>query len=49
MVTRYNLFVLEVVKAWIRPSRARPKTIHHAGYGRFVVDGETMRLPSAKP
>lgn len=49
MVSRYNMFVLEVVKAWIRPARRRPRTFHHAGYGRFVVDGETLRLPSAKP
>ena len=45
-VDRYNMFVLEVVKAWIDPSVKRPKTIHHAGRGAFVVDGETIRLRS---
>ena len=46
MVDRYNLFVLEVVKAWIDPSAKKPRTIHHAGRGAFVVDGETIRLRS---
>jgi len=46
LVNRYNLFVVEVVKAWIDPSRKSPKTIHHHGYGKFVVDGETIILHS---
>ncbi len=46
MVDRYNLFVLEVVKAWIDPSVKKPRMIHHAGRGAFVVDGETIRLRS---
>jgi flavin reductase (DIM6/NTAB) family NADH-FMN oxidoreductase RutF len=45
-VNRYDLFVLEVVKAWIDPAQTDPKTIHHHGYGKFVVDGETIMLPS---
>lgn len=46
LVKSYNLFILEVLKAWIRPSRKRPKTIHHCGYGQFVVDGEVIKLKS---
>lgn len=46
LVNRYNLFVLEVLKAWTDPARKKPKTIHHQGYGRFVVDGETITLKS---
>jgi flavin reductase (DIM6/NTAB) family NADH-FMN oxidoreductase RutF len=46
MVERYNLFVLEVVKAWRDPAQKNPKTIHHRGYGTFVVDGKTIRLKS---
>jgi flavin reductase (DIM6/NTAB) family NADH-FMN oxidoreductase RutF len=46
LVSRYNLFVLEVVKAWTDPAQKNPKTIHHHGYGRFVVDGETIKLKS---
>lgn len=47
LVNKYNLFVLEVLKAWIDPAQKEPRTIHHRGYGRFVVDGETIRLKSA--
>ena len=46
MVNRYNLFILEVVAAWIDPAQKKPKTLHHHGYGRFVVDGRTIRLRS---
>ncbi|MDR3415078.1 MAG: flavin reductase family protein [Nevskia sp.] len=46
MVKRYNLFVLEVVQAWADSARKRRRTIHHCGYGRFVVDGEAIRLRS---
>jgi flavin reductase (DIM6/NTAB) family NADH-FMN oxidoreductase RutF len=46
MVNRYNLFILEVVKAWIDPAQKNPKTIHHQGYGRFAVDGPIINLKS---
>ena len=46
LVNRYNLFILTVLKAWIDPAQKNPKCIHHQGYGRFVVDGRTMTLPS---
>jgi flavin reductase (DIM6/NTAB) family NADH-FMN oxidoreductase RutF len=49
MVNRYNLFILEVVRAWIgrRWSAERhPPTIHHRGRGRFTIDGKTVRLAS---
>ena len=49
LVAKYNLFVLEVVKAWIDPAQTDPKTIHHRGCGRFVVDGETIKLKSRMP
>lgn len=49
LVDRYNIFVLEVVKAWIDPAQKRPRTIHHHGYGSFVVDGKTIVLPSKMP
>jgi flavin reductase (DIM6/NTAB) family NADH-FMN oxidoreductase RutF len=48
-VNQYNLFVLEVLKAWTDPAQKNPKTIHHRGCGRFVVDGETIRLKSKMP
>ncbi len=49
LVNKYNLFVLEVLKAWKAPSKRAPKTIHHQGFGRFAVDGEIIELPSEKP
>ena len=45
-VTQYNLFILEVVKAWIDPAKKNAKTIHHRGCGTFTVDGKTIRLKS---
>jgi flavin reductase (DIM6/NTAB) family NADH-FMN oxidoreductase RutF len=49
LVRKYNLFILEVVKAWIDRTKRNPKTIHHKGFGTFTVDGETLRLRSKKP
>jgi flavin reductase (DIM6/NTAB) family NADH-FMN oxidoreductase RutF len=46
MLAAYNLFVLEVLKAWINPSLQDPRTIHHRGKGSFMVAGETIKLPS---
>ena len=49
LVNKYNLFVLEVVKAWVDPAQKSPKTIHHRGYGKFAVDGEMIQLKSKMP
>jgi len=49
LVDKYNLFILEVVKAWTDPKQKQPKTIHHHGYGNFVVDGKTITLKSKMP
>lgn len=49
LVNEYNLFVLEVVKAWIDPTQKNPKTIHHRGYGEFIVDGKRIKLQSRMP
>lgn len=46
LVNKYNLFILEVLAAWIDPAQKNSKTIHHHGYGRFVVDGATIELKS---
>ncbi|WP_407637877.1 hypothetical protein [Bradyrhizobium oligotrophicum] len=48
MVLRYNLFVLEVARAWIDPAQKQPNTLHHHGYGSFTVDGATLKLKSKK-
>lgn len=46
LVTRYNLFILEVVRAWHARSVKRPKTMHHLGYGTFMLAGRRVTLPS---
>jgi flavin reductase (DIM6/NTAB) family NADH-FMN oxidoreductase RutF len=48
-VTDTRLVVLEVLKAWIDPAQKNPKTIHHLGHGKFVVDGEMIKLKSRMP
>lgn len=48
-VERHNLFVLDVVKAWHDPMQVAPKTLHHKGYGTFVIDGEEINLASKMP
>lgn len=47
-VNKYNLFVLEVIKAWITSSKKRQHQIHHCGNGVFVIDGKIMKLASKK-
>lgn len=49
LTNKYDIFVLEALKAWIDPARENAKTIHHRGFGEFVVDGETIRLTSKMP
>jgi flavin reductase (DIM6/NTAB) family NADH-FMN oxidoreductase RutF len=46
LVNNYDLFVLEVVQAWIDPKQPNLKTIHHRGYSKFVVDGSVIKLKS---
>ena len=44
LVDKYNLFILEVIKAWTDPERKERRTIHANGDGTFVVDGKTINL-----
>ena len=46
MVSRYGLFVLEVVRAWLNPDIKNHPTLHHRGHGAFMLAGETIALPS---
>ena len=46
MVKRYELFVLEVVAAWIDPRRKKHPTMHHRGWGEFMLAGETVKTSS---
>ncbi len=45
---KYNMFVLEVVKAWKAPMKEAPQTIHHLGGGEFMVGGKTIKARSKK-
>lgn len=47
-VSKYNLFILEAVKAWIATAKKRQRMLHHCGNGVFVVDGKTIKIPSKK-
>ncbi|MGZ5997758.1 MAG: flavin reductase family protein [Rhizomicrobium sp.] len=49
LVGKYNIFVLEVLKAWRDPQQKNPKTLHHQGFGRFAVDGKVLKLASRMP
>jgi flavin reductase (DIM6/NTAB) family NADH-FMN oxidoreductase RutF len=46
MAGKYNFFVLEVIEAWVDRSRKDPRTLHHRGYGLFMVAGPSIKLPS---
>ncbi|MHB1084623.1 MAG: flavin reductase family protein [Thiobacillus sp.] len=46
LVNKYNLFILEVVKAWVDTATKKPHTLHHRGHGVFAVAGETVKLRS---
>jgi len=46
MVVKYNLFIVEVVKAWIDPAVKNPRTIHHCGSENFMIAGEKIKLKS---
>jgi len=48
LARKYDLFVLEVVKAWVDPARKHPRTLHHLGRGRFMVAGREIELASRK-
>jgi len=44
LVNKYNMFILEGVKAWSDPKRNERRTFHANGDGTFVVDGRTVNL-----
>lgn len=46
LVEKYNLFILEVVRAWVDPRARDPRTFHHRGRGRFMIAGRTKTLRS---
>ncbi len=49
MATKYNFFVVKILKAWIDPAVTSPRTLHHHGKGIFTTDGTRFKLPSKMP
>lgn len=49
LVNKFGIFILEVVRAWTDPGIKDRRTVHHHGHGKFVVDGETIKLKSKMP
>ena len=43
-IKKYDLFILEAVKAWINDKKKEKRTFHANGDGTFVVDGKTINL-----
>lgn len=42
MISKYNFFLFEVVKAHVAPRPKYPQTIHYTGDGVFMVAGKTI-------
>lgn len=47
LVGSYNFFILEVLQAWHDPQVTAPRTLHHRGYGKFMIAGEEVQSGSA--
>lgn len=43
---KYNMFILQVLRAWVERSVKNPQTMHHMGRGAFMIAGDVIRLPS---
>lgn len=41
-VSRYNLFIWEVVKAHVSVEPSLPETVHYLGHGEFMVAGKVV-------
>lgn len=48
MTSKYGIFILEVLQAWMTTSKKRQRMIHHCGNGNFIVDGKKIKLFSKK-
>jgi flavin reductase (DIM6/NTAB) family NADH-FMN oxidoreductase RutF len=46
LVSRYNFFIFEVVKAHVAISPKYPNTLHFRGDGVFMLSGRSIKLPS---
>jgi len=48
LVSKYNFFVLEIVKAWVDARYKQRRTIHHEGEGHFMFAGHRMKMATPK-
>lgn len=48
LTSKYGIFILEVLKAWMTTSKKQQRMIHHCGNGNFIVDGKKIKLLSKK-
>ncbi|WP_158798831.1 flavin reductase family protein [Pedobacter sp. L105] len=46
LLSKYNFFVMEIVKAHVATSPKYPKTIHYRGEGKFMISGRTLDYSS---
>ena len=44
LISKYNLFIWEVVKAHVASSPKYPKTVHYRGQGVFMISGPSISL-----
>lgn len=44
LISRYNLFIWEAVKAHVAPSPKNPRTLHYRGEGEFMIAGRTISM-----
>ena len=44
LVKKYNIFVVEAVKAWVNPSRKEQRVFHANGDGTFSISGRKVDL-----
>lgn len=44
LVSKYELFTLEAVRAHVNPDHKEQRTFHHCGDGTFSVDGRIINL-----
>ncbi|MCL5875385.1 MAG: flavin reductase family protein [Candidatus Dependentiae bacterium] len=46
LMNTYNIFIVEVVAAWVAKGRKQHHTLHHWGHGRFAIEGKMVKLYS---
>jgi flavin reductase (DIM6/NTAB) family NADH-FMN oxidoreductase RutF len=44
LISKYNLFIWEVVKAHVAIAPKHPVTIHYRGEGQFMISGDSLNL-----